>query len=148
MTPLKRAQQGFSLIELMITVAVVSILTAVALPSYQQYQVRAGRAEGKAALLRAAQWLERAATVTGSYPAQTAFPTGLGSSESGRYTIAYVPAPTTGGATYTLTATPVSTGPQATDAGTGSTVCGNFTLTQAGVKGVTGGMSVSDCWNR
>ena len=55
-------QQGFTLIELMIVVAIVGILSAIAYPSYAEYVRRGHRADARAGLLQAQQWLERAST--------------------------------------------------------------------------------------
>jgi len=59
--------RGFTLIELMIVVAVVGVLAAIALPSYGRYLDRAAIADGKSALLAAAQQMERCFTRTDSY---------------------------------------------------------------------------------
>jgi len=135
--PMKKTN-GFTLIELMIVVAVIAILMAIALPSYAAYVTRANRGNAKAALLKASQWMERVATAQGSYPTVTEFgSTGLAVVEGNRYTVS-LQLPATGG--YLLTAT--RQGASATDA------CGNFTLTQAGVRNVTGTLSVTDCWGR
>jgi len=131
--------RGFTLIEVMIVVVVVAVLAAIALPGYQEYVRRGHRAEARAGLMQAAQWLERVATATGLYPATGSFPGELKTVNGRRYTIAYTM--TNSGAAYTLTAQPA--GAQAGDK------CGTYTLTQAGTRGMTDATaSVDDCWGR
>ena len=140
-------QQGFTLIELMIVVAIVGILSAIAYPSYAEYIRKGHRAEARAGLLQAQQWLERAATATGTYPLTAAFPDTLKKVPNDRYDIALA-SPTDAvaadaGRTYRLTATPK--GAQANDK------CGAYTLThngQRGAKGVTTGAIVTECWGK
>lgn len=140
MTGTTRTQRGFTLIELMVVVAVVAILSAIAYPSYAEYVRRGHRAEARAGLLQAQQWMERAATATGTYPLTAAFPAALKSVPNDRYDISVASAD---GATFTLTATPK--GAQAGDK------CGNYTLSNTGLRGaagVTSGAIVTECWGR
>lgn len=61
---------GFTLIELMITVAVIGILAAIAVPSYFEYVQRATRAEAKAQLMEAAQFMQRFYSLHNGYDFQ------------------------------------------------------------------------------
>lgn len=97
--------KGFTLIELMIVVAVIAILASIAFPSYQEYILRAKRGDGKVALLSAvlAQEKYRANHIT--YASDLA-DLGLdGTSPDGNYTIAITAGSATA-TTFTITATP------------------------------------------
>ena len=82
-------QQGFSLIELMVTLAIVGILFSIALPRYSAYSLRANRTDGLALLNEIMQAQERFAADNGAYTDDL---TDLGydaspSSADGNYTI-------------------------------------------------------------
>ncbi len=66
---MKRVQQGFTLIELMIVVAIVGILAAIALPAYQDYTVRAKVSEGLARLAEAKTSVAEFYSAKGTFPA-------------------------------------------------------------------------------
>lgn len=130
---------GFTLIEVMIVVAVIAILAAIAVPNYQEYVRRGYRSEARAGLLQAAQWMERAATATGVYP--TALPGSLAGVPSNRYTIAFADGHTNG--EFTLNATPRQS--QQGDK------CGTLTLSNTGQRGASGSTSgdlVTECWSK
>jgi type IV pilus assembly protein PilE len=65
--PLSKPQRGFTLIELMIAVAVIGILAAVVYPTYTDYVARGRRAEAKATLQRLTLWMERNRADSGTY---------------------------------------------------------------------------------
>ena len=65
---MKKAQQGFTLIELMIVVAIIGILASIALPAYQDYMVRAKVTEVMTAVSSGRTNISEAASYTGALP--------------------------------------------------------------------------------
>ena len=122
---MKQIQQGFTLIELMITVAIVGILASIAYPSYQDSVMKSRRADVKGVLLGLANAMERRFTETNSYcdagGAGGADSCGAGTNDTGTPSIYTIPPETANfytvtisvatASTYTLRATP--TGAQA-----------------------------------
>lgn len=131
-----RGGRGFTLIELMIALAVVALLAMVALPAYQSQVQKSRRADAKVALMNAAQALERCAAndPAAGYTA-AGCPSFPKTSSEGFYSIT---APTLTATTYTLTAQPVADGPQAGDA-----QCASLSLDQTGTRTSSPG---DDCW--
>ena|SRR6185503_12334327 len=68
---MKRIQQGFTLIELMIVVAIVGILAAIALPAYQDYIIRSKMSEGVAAAAACKTSVSEYVATKNTWPAST-----------------------------------------------------------------------------
>lgn len=121
-----KRQQGFTLVEVMVAVAVLGILAAIAYPSYTAYVAKGNRAEAQAYMLDLAQAQSQFLADNRAYAAATgdlgvAAPAGL----SGKYTFA-VAASSGPPPSYTITATPVAGSRQAAD--------GTLTLNSSGAR--------------
>ena len=137
----QRERRGFTLIEIMIVVAIIAIMASIAVPSYLESVRRSNRAEVVATLLEASNWLQRGFTINNTYVGATTATlqaAGFGASpKSGtaKYNLSLTAASTTATG-YSLVATPVGTADK----------CGTFTLDETGKRSVSGSASVADCW--
>ncbi|WCM20444.1 prepilin-type N-terminal cleavage/methylation domain-containing protein [Paraburkholderia bryophila] len=133
---------AFTLLELMITLAIAATLAVFAVPSYRSHVERAHRIDAASALYRAAQFVEGA---TSDNP--TALPPGLDQAPQFGvqiYSLRVLPADDANGG-YSIEATPTESGPMRDDA------CGIFTLDATGQRGNRSGSggstpSSSECW--
>ena len=149
-----RSARGFTLIELMVVVAIVAVLAGIAIPAYNKSVMKSNRATAKTALLDLAAREEKFYSLTNSYSssptdlygagATVTFPMNAPLSGQALYQIKFnsaYPITTASGstpATYAIEAVPISGGPQASDA------CGTYYLNSAGQQGVS--TSATSCW--
>lgn len=138
----RKHSSGFSLIELLIVVAIIGIIAAIALPSYSAYVEKTRRLDGTSFLIEAAGEQIRFFSENNRY-GTTMAELGYGAnatadSKDGHYTVSIASGSET---SYVLTATPVAGGLQANDA-----ECASLTLTSSEQKGITGSGNAQDCW--
>lgn len=134
--------RGFSLIEVVIVIAILGLLVAIAYPSYLSYVTKTRRSEAKTALLDLQQRMERffldrntytTATIGSGNASTDVLPTNL--TENGRYTL-QISATSNTPPSYTIQAIPQGADPE----------CGTFTLNGQGVRGITGTGTIGACW--
>lgn len=142
---LQRPARGFTLLEMMITVAVISILAAVALPSYREYVARARRADARATLLAASNFMQRFYASNDRFDkdllgTQVSLPSDVNVSPATGSPVYNVVLAAVDKSTFTLEARPV-----ATDA------CGTLVLNHLGQRSINGGSAgaaVTYCWTK
>lgn len=122
----------------MITVAIVAILAAVALPTYNEHVLKTRRAVAASCLLEHAQSMERIYTTSMSYASATLSSNSCSNELSGTYTFVFDSAQPTA-STFIINAQP--TGGQTAD-----TKCGTLGIDQAGSKSISGTKTVNECW--
>lgn len=141
-------QKGVTLLELLITVAIIGIIAAVAYPSYQSFMEKARRADGQAALMALAAAMERTFTVDNTYataasggiPDSDVFPSQAPLDGTDKYYNLTIP--TANATSFEIRAVPITGGPQDNDD------CKTLTLTHTGERDVLGSsLTKDDCWD-
>jgi type IV pilus assembly protein PilE len=145
-TPLRTAAAGFTLIELMVTVAIVAILSAIAYPAYTEYILKSRRTDAKNALLDLAARQERFYSLNNQYStvpsalgySGAAFPVNVQTGNAAYYQMTVTaPAPAAGTLpTFTASAAPL--GQQTKDK------CGTYSLNHLGIQGNS--TTATGCW--
>lgn len=131
-----RLDGGFTLLELMIVVAILAILASIAYASYRDQVVKSRRAAATTCLQERAQFMERYYTTNLSYTGAPATPEQCGPDLNPFYAISFSTAPA--GKNYVLAAVPTSL--------QSDSKCGTLSLSAQGVRGKSGTGSLAECW--
>ncbi len=132
-----KKSKGFTLIELMIVVAIIGIVVMISAGFFGANVISANRTEARSALNATSGSLEKCRSLYGSYNHANCNVVLPFDTENNYYRVSATAIAAT---TFTLTATPIAGGPQA-----GDTDCTTLTLTNTGVKGGTGA-DATECW--
>lgn len=130
---------GFTLIEVLITIAILGILTAIMIPNHNGATTKSRRTDAKIALMESASALEKCYVINNQYDHAScnSYPASGNDvvySAEGHYKVVATNLTAT---TFTLTASPVDSSPQS-----GDSHCASFSISSTGVKSATS----SDCW--
>lgn len=124
--------RGFTLMELLIVIAIVGLLASIAYPSYLEFTRRGERANARAALMSAVQYLERQYTINNAYPSTVS---GMFNTDKYQVTLAAQTA-----TSFTAQAAPLSTW--------SDPKCATLSITNVGAKSSSGSESASYCWSK
>lgn len=151
----RRSLAGLTLIELVIVIAIISLLVSIALPSYTEHVARARRADARTQLLQVAQFMQRFYAANDNYQSDrasnqvlTQVPVNLKISPADSHAIyeLEIPEGTLTKTSFELRMVPVPGGPMAGDK------CGTFALNHLGIRSViVGGVANTSglrdaCW--
>ena len=145
--------RGFTLLEMLITVAMVAILMAIATPSYNEYVRRSARADAQLVLQQAANHLERIYAECNSYvlrDASTVPPCNTSVNANDALPLELTRAPLDGTQRYTIAVEQLAAQAYTLNAAPldATDPCGTFSMQSNGTRTVTGTLGADACWRR